>query len=57
MACQGFGTFGALAVRGPGVPDRGEMEEEDRGKEEWADLRVKSNNPTLNGWEQMALGN
>ena len=53
FSCQGFGPFGALAVRGPGVPDRGEMEEEKEKEEEekWADLRLKSNNPTLNGGE------
>ena len=32
MAYQGFGTFGALAVRGAGVPDRGEMEKEEKEK-------------------------
>ena len=46
IACPG--TFGALAVRGLGVPDRGEMEEKEKEKEEWADLMLKSSNPTLN---------
>ena len=45
-----FGPFVALAVRGPGVPDRGEMEKEKEEKK-WADLKLKSNNPTLNGGE------
>ena len=54
MACQGFGTFGALAVQGPGVPDRGEMEEEEeeekkeKEEEKWADLKLKS--PHLERW-------
>ena len=46
-----FGSFVALAVRGPGVPDRGEMEKEKEDKK-WADFKLKSNNPTLNGGEQ-----
>ena len=51
-----FGSFVTLAVRGPGVPDRGEMgDEEEKEKEEkkWADLRLKSHNHTLNGGEQI----
>ena len=48
-----FGPFVALAVQGPGVPDRGVMEDEkEREENKWADLRLKSNNTTLNGGEK-----
>ena len=50
MACQGFGTFGALAVRGPGGPDRGVMDEKEKEKEEWADLRLTYNNHHYERW-------
>ena len=48
-----LGPFVALAVLGPGLPDRGQMEEEREDEEEKkrAGLGLKSNNPTLNGGE------
>ena len=51
FSSQEFGSFWALAVRGPGVPDRGEMEMEKEKK--WADLKLKSNSPTLKGGEHL----
>ena len=60
LACSPglFGPFVALAVRGPGVPDRGEMEEEEKEQEEekkMADLKLKYDNPSL--YKQISICN
>ena len=46
-----LGPLGALAIRGLGVPYRGEMEKKE--EEERAAPRLNSHNPTLNGGEQL----
>ena len=44
-----------MGVRVPGVPDRGEMGEENEKEKEgkWADPTYKSNKHTLNGGEKL----